>query len=280
MSIKSQDDFMEKTLVFIITVIKRVKNNDLISMANALTYKLVISIFPFIIFLMTIIGFLNINPNNFLKGIEQEFPSDIMNIINAFMKEVIYTKRLSLLSSSLFISIVSASSGFNSMIRGLNKAYEIKETRNYIKVRLISILLVVVFAGLMIASLMLFIFSDAVKKLIVEYSILTDIPKFIDGFTMYFLNFFILCVIIVIIYKIAICRKISSNKLIPGAAFSAVSWLILSKGFNIYVNNFSRFSKVYGSIGSVFILLFWINMISFILLIGGQINAVLYDRNK
>jgi membrane protein len=57
-------------------------------------------------------------------------------------------------------------------------------------------------------------------------------------------------------------------------------WLVVSKCFNIYINNFSRYSAVYGSIGAIFVFALWINFLSYALLIGGQINAVIYDKRE
>jgi membrane protein len=83
---------------------------------------------------------------------------------------------------------------------------------------------------------------------------------------------------IILIYLLAVEKKIGIRRLIPGALFTMGLWLVVSKCFNIYVNNFSRYSAVYGSIGAIFVFALWINFLSYALLIGGQINAVIYDK--
>ncbi len=136
-------------------------------------------------------------------------------------------------------------------------------------------MLVFLFTILVNISLLLFIFSDYIESLIIKYTSLEFIPYFLDSA---FLHTFIICVLLVmvlVIYKIAICKKVTLKGILPGAIISVLGWLILSKGFNIYINNFSRYSKIYGSIGSIFVLVIWINMISLVLLLGGQINAIL-----
>lgn len=271
---------MKKSMIFFMKLIKRSNKNELILLSNALAYRLIIAIFPFIIFLMTLMGFFNIQIGKFIVGFSEQLPIEVMQIFNTFMKEVVSNKSTSLLSSSLIISIFSASSGFNSAIKGLNKAYEQKETRGYIKVRIISVLLVLIFAALIIGSLLIFIFGDLIINFVIKNSIIDHIPNIISSFTTFIISICVLFTMIIVIYKIAICKKVSFIELVPGTIVTVIVWGILSKAFNIYVNNFAKFSKVYGSIGSIFIFFFWMNIISFVFLLGGQINAIISERKK
>lgn len=266
---------------FFIRLFKSVRDNELISVANEMTYKLLLAIFPFMIFLIALLGFLNIEYDLILESIIMDMPEEISSVINTFFNEVIYKRNLSILSSGLVIAIFSSSSGFYAVMRGLNKAYGRKECRNMIITRLISVVLVLMFAVMIVFSLLLFIFGDAIYKALINNDLLVYIPPFVYSFTGYMIMISVLVVSLMIIYKLSVCVKISFFDVFPGAVFSVVFWIISSKLFNIYVNNFSRYSKVYGSIGSVFILIFWINIISFVLLIGGQINAnLLFDTKN
>lgn len=272
---------MKKIIYFFRVLLKKTTENELMIMSNALTYKLLIAIFPFIIFLMTLMGFLNINGlSDYIHELSGALPKPVREIIDTFLVEVIETKRVSLLSTSFLVSIYSASTGFNSIIQGLNRAYEKDDTRPFIIKRGISVMLVFVFAILVIISLFLFIFSDFIKNLIIKYTSLEFIPYFLDSLFLYIFVGCILLIIVLVIYKISICKRISLPSIIPGALFTVVCWLILSKGFNIYINNFSKYSKIYGSIGGVFVLVIWLNIISLVLLLGGQINAILENRAK
>lgn len=270
---------MGKLKKFIYEVIIETRDNDLISMANALSYKLLLAVFPMIIFLMTLVAFFNIDTKNIVGSLTQDMPSDVMNIINVFIKEVVNTKRISLLSTSLFVSLFSASSGFNSLIKGLNKAYNITlDAKGIVKRRFISLVLVVVFCSLIIASLYTLIFSDLINNALIEAGLIRFVPSVLYNVRGYIVNAFIMLGMIIVIYKMSIGKKTPTKELLPGAIFTIISWLIISKGYNIYINNFSKYSVVYGSIGGIFIFAIWINLISYVLLIGGQINAVIYER--
>ena len=270
---------MQKINVFFKCLLKKINDNELFLISNALTYKLLISIFPFIIFIMTLFGFFNINVDEYIQNMNNNLPTKVYEILNIFLKEVIYTKNISLLSSSFLISIYSSSTGFTSVIRGLNKVYEIKETRSIFKIKIISILLVFLFAFLVNSSLILFIFSDKIKFFILKYFSKYSFFKFIIHlFESIFFNIFssiIILIMIIIIYKIAINKSLKIINILPGAIFTVSGWLIFSRLFNFYVNNFSKYSKIYASIGGIFVLVIWLNLLSFLLLLGGQINALM-----
>ena len=264
---------------FIKILVKKTLENELMLMSNALTYKLLIAIFPFIIFLMTLLGFSNLNIEQYIIEVGKTLPSPIENILIVFVKEVIQTPNVSLLSTSFLVTIYSASTGFNSIIQGLNRAYEQDDDRSFIIKRGTSVMLVFIFAILVNCSLLLFIFSDYIKNMIIKYTVLEFIPYFLDSLFLYVFIAMVLLVMVLVIYKISISKKVTLKSILPGAIITVFSWLILSKGFNIYINNFSRYSKIYGSIGSIFVLVIWINMISLILLLGGQVNAILEKTN-
>lgn len=259
-------------------LIKKTKQNELMIISNALTYKLLIAIFPFIIFLMTLLGFTNLDIAGYLINVSETLPKPIANLLIVFVKEVVQTKSVSLLSTSFLVSIYSASTGFSSIIQGLNRAYEQEDKRNFLVKKIASVMLVFIFAIIVNISLLIFIFSDYIEEVIIKYTSLEFIPYFLNSLFLYIFVASILLTVILVIYKISIYKKVTLRSILPGAIFTVAGWLFLSKVFNIYINNFSKYSKIYGSIGGVFVLVIWLNMISLIMLFGGQINAVLEEE--
>ena len=266
---------MNKFFKFIKILVRKSSENEVILIANALTYKLLLSIFPFIIFIMTLIGFFNLNVDSYIIELSAKLPLPIKQILLVFLDEVIYTKNISMLSTSFLITIYSASTGFNSIIQCLNKIYDIELNKGFLIQRGTSIMLVFIFTLLINSFLFIFIFSDYIKTLIIKYTSLEFIPYFLDSTFLYVFIYLVLLIIILVVYKLAIFKKVSLKSILPGAIITAFGWIVLSKGFNIYINNFSKYSKIYGSIGGIFVLVIWINIISLLLLLGGQINAIL-----
>ncbi|MFI3231525.1 MAG: YihY/virulence factor BrkB family protein [bacterium] len=288
-------------MTFCFQLYKKVKENELLLVSYALTYKLLLSIFPFIIFIMTIIGFLDLDISIFLEILNDNLPIEVSVIIQDFLYFLTSNRDLSLLSFSFIVSIYSASTGFTAIITALNKVYFIKDNRKFLKRQISSILLVFVFAIMIILFMVFMVFGEYLKDILIYIVNLVSIPElniyinidyvaiteFLNDIFNNILNsvltkvilFIYLLFTIVVTYKIGVVKKLKVINILPGAIITIVLWTFASKLFNIYIANFSRFSVIYGSIGSIFILLIWLNIIAFVLLLGAQINAQI-ELNK
>lgn len=263
---------------FIYKVVSKISKDNLGSFANELTYKIVLSIFPFLIFLITLLGFVHIDIDNLLLNIAGTVPNDIIDIIKNFYQEVITQRHLSLLSGSLITSIYSASTGFDVIIRGINMAYTQKDSRNFIYLKLISVLLVILFTFAIFVSLIILVYGSTIVNFINNYNIIAFRSEFYN-FLILFTLFLILVFTMMIIYKISNCQKVSFTHVMPGSIFTVVFWFLSSKLYNIYIENFANYSKTYGSLGSIFILMLWINILSYLMLIGNEVNSILNIKN-
>lgn len=266
---------MKKFINFIIILNKKIKKDNIAGLSNELTYKIILSIFPFLTFLMSLLGFINIKIDELIPELSNIMPQQFLGIFNAFIQEVFYEQHASIMSISILLSIYSASSGFGAVIKGINRSYEQEEKRNFIIVQLISIFLVFLFAVAIISSVVLSISSEFIANALQSYQIFG--VQFINVFKIlkYVALFTILFFTVIFIYKFSCCKKIKFKNIIPGVLFTTVLWVTSSKLYSIYIENFSNYSKIYGSIGSIFILLVWLNMISTFLLIGSEINSLL-----
>ena len=265
---------MKRFMFFIAELIKKIMENDLMSYANAMTYKIILSMLPFIIFIMSLTAFFNLNIEDKLEYIMVNFPDNIKAFFDSMIKDVFETKRIELLSFSLIISLFSASSGVLSLMKGLNKVYEIDEKRNFFIVRIISVLIVFL-VGLMVVIMSgEIIFKDKIIEFLAHKGIFLDFSEIL-GYIMVEIT---LLVMIILLYRVAIYRNIKLKYIMPGAVFDLFAMCLTSKAFNIYINTFSNYSVFYGSLGGIFILMIWINLLSAIILIGGQINYITESR--
>ena len=254
------------------------KSDNINSVANQLTYKILLALFPFIIFLMTLIAFFNLDQNVLLNHLKNKIPYQIINLVNLFISEVIVKKSPKLLSSSLIIAMFNASSGFSAIIKCVNKIYQKDDSRNFFITKLISIICVIIFALSLISCIVLIVFGN---KILFCFSRLSpSILKFASKSFRYVLAIILLSLFSCVIYKYSLSFKTKFLHMIPGAIFCSISWILVSLGFNFYINNFSRYSTIYGSIGSVFILMIWLNLIINILLIGAEINYCCHGHDK
>lgn len=267
-----------KCFLFICEVKNRVIKNNLITYANSLTFKLILSIFPFLIALLSFLGFLNLSADKIINSIANDMPKDISDMISYFVYDVLGQKRLSLLSSSAVIAIYSASAGFHTMIRAICDTFEVNEDRAFLKTRLISLCLMFVFICIIIITMYILIFGNVINGFIENLGIIDHIPSIVTGTLMHIVTALIVVAFLVFLYKFAINIRIKIKCLLPGIAFTIISWFVISKLFNLYITNFSRYSVVYGSIGVIFVFALWLYLLSYLILIGAQINAVFNDK--
>lgn len=271
---------MREFVIFTATLIKKIKDNELIQMANALSFRLVLAMFPFLIFLLSLLGYLRVDYSYFMNTFISILPKQSEGLIQAFLNEVIYEKHISILSSSLFLTVFSASSGVYSAVKCLNKAYEIKEGLGYFKQRFVCIITVFAFVLLIFVSLIVLIFNDKLISFCLKNHILVFLMEILGSMTVYIILVLLMFALISLIYLIAVNKRLKIREVAPGSIFTMTLWLVISKLFNIYINNYSSISTIYGSIAGIFIFFYWINLISFIFLTGGQINAILIKRKE
>jgi membrane protein len=270
---------MKNFFRFCVKLIKTSDENDLFSLASELTYNLILAFFPFLIFLMSLVGFFNIDSQSFLQGIGDALPDAIYEFLLVFVKEVVAVKNPGVLSLSLIVTVFSASSGLLAVMRGVNKAYGQQETRHFIITRIVSIVLVLILALGILLSIASIVFIDVLYNWLCGHIGLTPPMHFVFAAFVHLITVLILLSAIIMIYRLANSKKVPIKSILPGALTTLCVWFIASRIFNIYVNHFARYASIYGSIAGVFILMYWLNIISVILLIGGEINALLYkDR--
>ena len=262
--------YMTDNYKIIAQIFFKCKKDDINSVANQLTYKILLSLFPFIIFLMTLIAFFNLDQNILLDHLKNNIPLEIINLVNLFISEVVNKKSPNLLSWSLLLSLFNASSGFSAIIKCINKIYKRDDQRNFLLAKVISIICVIIFALSLVSCIVLIVSGN--KILFYISRLAPRILKFASISFRYGLSIILLSLFSCIIYKFALSFKIRFLDLIPGSIFCSIAWILISLGFNFYINNFSRYSTIYGSIGSIFILMLWLNLIINILLIGAEIN--------
>ena len=144
-------------------------DDELVALSAQLSYSFVLAFFPFFIFLMTVIGFLKLDSQQVLIFLEALLPTEVYSLIQNMVKFVIDSREGSLLSLSLFLSIWSSSAGFRGVMRGLNKAYNVVDTRNYIVKIILSILYTIGLVFLIVLMLILVVFGGIIGDLFVKF---------------------------------------------------------------------------------------------------------------
>ena len=265
---------------FLQDMMYRIRTVDMVGMAAQLAFFFLLSFFPLVIFLVTLLPYLNLKQEQifeFLKGIT---PPDVYMLVEDILREVLSNYNGGLLSIGILGTIWSASRGVNALTRALNRAYDV-ESKSGVKNRLWSLLFTIALVGAVLIALVLPVFGQQIGNLLFSYIGLegTSVETFwtlILWSTPLLLIFSVLWIMYWAIPNIS--HGLKYIKVTPGAIIATLGWLILTYGFSYYIQNFGNFGMTYGSIGGVIILMLWLYFLGMVIIFGGLVNASIAKR--
>ena len=262
---------------YIVNLVQSIIRDDFANAAGEMAYMTALGIFPFMLFLMAIFGWLGKKffINKIIFSLSAIAPASVIDLINEVLKEVSLFKSGKIMAIAGFIvTLFLTHNAIAVIIKGLNRANNVAENRNFFKVRLLAILMVFVNAFFLFISINLIVLGRVILNFIGIY---LSIPQHIIDtilITRWPIAFIVLFALASINYYVLPARDFSFKKksVFPGALFFCIFWLLGSWAFSLYVNALGTYNKVYGTIGTFAILLVWLYYSSIILLIGGQVN--------
>ncbi|HZJ57926.1 MAG TPA: YihY/virulence factor BrkB family protein [Clostridia bacterium] len=268
-------------LNFIGCMYRRFLDDDILALGAQMAYYLVLSFFPFLIFLISLIGYSPISSRQVLEGLLGILPEEAYILVRDTIVEIRGTRSGGLVSVSGVLSLWFASNGIGSIITGLNKAYDEREKRSFIKVKLISVFFTLLLSVAIVFSFALLVFGGVIKRRLIDCISLGPFHRGLWDVGRYVFISSVILLIFIILYRYTPSRRMGWREVVPGAIFSTAGWLGTSTGFAYYVDNFGHYSTFYGGIGGVVILLIWLYFSAVIILIGGELNAALvYNKAK
>lgn len=273
---------MDQTLVFIKQLYQRIVEADVFGLAAQLAYFFLLSLFPFLIFLVTLLGYLPIDPISFMDFIETYAPEEITEMINSNLTHLVGNQNGGLLSIGIIGTLWSASNGVNAITRAFNKAYEVDEDRSFIVARLIAVVLTLAMIIVIVIALVLPVFGRMIGVYIFSlFSLSESFLQFWDTMRLVIstIAFFI---VLLALYKLAPNARIKLKNAVWGAIFATFAWQLVSLAFSFYVNTLGNYSATYGSLGAVIVLMIWFYISGIIIIAGGVLNATIrkYKMNK
>lgn len=267
------------------SIIDSVVENDFFGMASEMGFMLCIGIFPFILFLTAIFGF--IGKNSFMGPIfifmHNIMPTDVINLMNTVLEEVFFFKRTGLVAILGFcITLFLSTNTIAIVAKGLNRAYKVKETRNFFYSRLLALIMVFVNTLVLFLSITLIVFGKVIIKFFVAYLGMTEHLANIMLFVRWPIAFLTLFIMAYLSYYILPDltghEKLRRHSALPGSIFFCISWLLGSWLFSVYINNLHTYNFVYGTIAGFAVMMMWLYYTSILILIGGEINSQLYEK--
>lgn len=263
----------------IVIFLDSVLDSRLLTMASGVAFSFTLAIFPSIIFIFTLIPYIHsvlphIDANSIMNFMSNIMPENMFKAASVTIEDIVSTKREGLLSFGVLFALILATNGMHSLMSAFNIIYKTVERRSFLKTRLIATLL---------TFMMAFVLFSSIFLLVVGKTFLSELSHagFFGEKYIYYLviglkysiigvSFFLA---ISLIYYFAPAIKDRWTFFSAGTIFSAVSCVVVSYGFSFYINHFSTYNKLYGSLGMLIALMIWLYLLSIILLVGFEYNA-------
>lgn len=271
-----------KFIQFLKLLVLRIIKNDIPGTSAQMSYYLVMAFFPFIIFLITTLSYSNLFEYSLPDFLARIMPENTADFLINIIDELLEARSGSLLSVSMLTTIFFASKGVNAIIIGINRSFLVTENRGFFKKTAISFIFTILFAFSINFLFIFIIMGQVITELVVIFLGITDFSAQLWGLIRIgiTLGFIFLVISFVYIYFPNLKPRLKIKDVIWGSIFSTLFWLISSFLFSFYVNNFSNYTLIYGSIAGIIVFLLWLFISSIILLTGAEINALLKTMNN
>lgn len=246
-------------------------------------YFFVLSMIPIILLLLTMVQFTSLTKDYIMNAVLQAFPTTVEGLIESIVDQV-YSQSGTIIPITVIVALWSAGRGVLSITNGLNCVYESRETRNYVYLRIRASLYTVIFLVAIILSLVLSVFGNRIAIMLNQHFpvLVRLIDTVIRSRTLITLG--ILTLFWDTVYKYLPNRKnigkTTMKKQLPGAIFTACAWQVISFVFSIYLDIFTGFTTMYGSLTMIILIMLWLYMCMYVILLGGEVNALLQRAIK
>ncbi len=269
---------MSKAIGFIKELGGEFKKDKATTLAAAQAYYYLLAIVPLLILLLSILPYLQIDPDRAVKFIGDILPGEVANTFQDTIVSVVTTPSGGLLTFGILGTLWSASNALSAFINVTNQAYGIEETRSFIKLKGTAIVLTLAMLVAVIVALILPIFGGTIIDMVKSFFDLPEQTEIIFQVLRWVVSIAVMSIVLAFMYKFAPDKSFPFKQVIIGAITATVLWQIVSFGFSIYVSNFGSYSATYGSLGGLIVLILWFFLTGLILVIGAEINAILHRR--
>jgi len=253
--------------------------NQPFDLAAQLAYYALLAMFPFVMFVLTVIGYLPLSglDRQVMDAIYDVMPPEAARLCDQTIHEVIGKQRGWLLVVTLGFALWTAAGGASGLITALNRAYDVAETRKSWKVRARALLVTLTgVIAILVATTAMLIGPNLVHHVWAFFGLGGAFDR-IWGLLRWPVAAFAMTIMLALVYYFLPNVKQRFHLITPGSIFAVLAWILASLGFRLYVGHFSSYTRTYGALGTVVVLLVWLYLSGLMVILGGEINAII-DR--
>ncbi|MDN3668459.1 YihY/virulence factor BrkB family protein [Echinicola jeungdonensis] len=261
--------------------IHQLKKDEIDDRAYAVAFNFTVAMFPLLLFLLNTLPFIEflfpeVTTDNILLFIKEVMPPSLYSGTEATILDIISRPRQGLLSFGFLLALYLATNGTVSLINAFNACYRTKDTRGFLETRAFAVLINFVLILDICAAVLVMILGSKALLLLTEYGVVSNnFLYFLVALLRFFALLFLFMMATSFIFRFAPAvhdkwRFFSTGSVTAGLLITIAFYL-----FSYYLNNFASYNKLYGSIGTMIALMFWLLITSFIILICFEINVSL-----
>ena len=265
---------------FIKKMIDKVSGNDLGERSAAVSFNLLLAVFPAVIFLFTLIPYIPItNIEGEIMGLlRRAIPAGTYEAVDSTIRDIISRERGGVLSFGFLATIYAATNGMVALMNAFHSSNEIPDKRGFFKIRLVALGLTFSFGIAIILAIIVLLVGGVVTDYLLHFGILNN-PVFVYFLSVarYLLVFAVFVAVVSVIYKYGPDVNMKWAFVTPGSTTASVLIVLTTFIFSYYLSNFGSYNKLYGSIGTLIALMVWVNLIALLVVLGFEMNVSLYN---
>lgn len=247
--------------------------------ANA-SFFVILAVFPALVLLLSLLRYTDLSVENLIRALQGIVPEALMERARELIWEVYQNSSGALVGVSAVTALWSAGRGIYGLMKGLNAVYGTREDRGYFRTRLISTVYTFVFLLVLMVTLVLHVFGSIFLRWL-RYSD-SGLFRLLAGVVdiRFVLLLTLQTLIFTLMFMVLPNRRNRFWESVPGAVLASLGWLVFSDGYSVYVEHFSGFANLYGSVYAVALAMLWIYCCVSIVFYGGGLNRYLMERKQ
>jgi membrane protein len=266
-------------------VIRRINQDEVFGRAAQLSYYFLLALFPLLLVLINVLGYIAREGtelrNKMLSYLGAVMPPVAVALVHTTLEEISAARGTGKLSIGILAALWGASNGMGAVSQTLNSAYNVRETRPWWKVRLVSVLLTIALAVLIISALVIVLYGGSIGDALAGRYGMSNVFTTLWSILQWPIALGFVLATFTLIYNFAPNITSQERRWFPPGAFVAVAlWLMISFAFRLYLQYFDSYSVTYGSLGAVIVLMLWLYLTGVVILIGGEVNCELDKKGK
>lgn len=246
----------------------------------ALTYYLLFAIFPLLIFLNNLVGLLSYDLDALLVMLARVIPRDVVDLLGQYLVYVSRVSSRTLLWFSAVFTIYFPFRAANALFLSVRKAYGAGMPTGFVRYQL----RVLLFTLLLIVAIFFTVFASTIGNRVLDfvsrYIYLNDLSIRLWSRLRFVFVGAVMFAVIALLYALALDKHPAKRGIWPGVLTALVAWIVVSMLYSLYVERAANYSVIYGSIGTIIVLLLWLYLTAALLIMGAEFNSVLLSLRK